>query len=70
VTALGLKAGNLTQGHRFEAKVSPVVIADADHYAATLERDGAVIAGFDQRRFAIVSQLAGAAEKLGPATRC
>ncbi|MDO8450940.1 MAG: glycine--tRNA ligase subunit beta [Rhodoferax sp.] len=66
VTALGLKAGNLTQGHRFEAKVSPVVIADADHYAATLERDGAVIAGFDQRRFAIVSQLAGAAEKLGP----
>ncbi|MBT9505749.1 glycine--tRNA ligase subunit beta [Rhodoferax sp.] len=66
VTALGLKAGNSTQGHRFETKVSPVVLKDADSYAETLERDGAVIAGFDQRRFEIVKQLAGAAEKLGP----
>ncbi|MDO8698845.1 MAG: glycine--tRNA ligase subunit beta [Rhodoferax sp.] len=66
VTALGLKAGNSTQGHRFEAKVSPVMLKDADSYAETLERDGAVIAGFDQRRFEIVKQLAGAAEKLGP----
>ncbi|OHC73626.1 MAG: glycine--tRNA ligase subunit beta [Rhodoferax sp. RIFCSPLOWO2_12_FULL_60_11] len=66
VKVLGLKAGNSTQGHRFEAKVSPVVIADADSYAATLEQDGAVIAGFEQRRFAIVQQLAQAAERLGP----
>jgi glycyl-tRNA synthetase beta chain len=66
VTALGLKAGNSTQGHRFEARVSPVVIKDADSYAATLERDGAVIASFEQRRFSIVTQLAQAAEKLGP----
>jgi glycyl-tRNA synthetase beta chain len=66
IKVLGLTAGNSTQGHRFEAKVSPVVIADADSYAATLARDGAVIAGFEQRRFAIVAQLASAAAKLGP----
>jgi len=66
VTALGLKAGQTTRGHRFEALVDPVVLKDADSYAATLENDGAVIAGFDQRRFDIVRQLAQAAEKLGP----
>ncbi|HQR98827.1 MULTISPECIES: glycine--tRNA ligase subunit beta [unclassified Polaromonas] len=66
ITALGLKAGNTTQGHRFEAKVSPVVIKDADAYAQTLLSDGAVIASFDDRRFAIVQQLAQAAERLGP----
>nr|MDP2190714.1 glycine--tRNA ligase subunit beta [Rhodoferax sp.] len=66
VKVLGLTAGNSTQGHRFETAVSPVVIAHADSYAATLAQDGAVIAGFDQRRFEIVSQLARAAEKLGP----
>ncbi|MDO8441930.1 MAG: glycine--tRNA ligase subunit beta [Polaromonas sp.] len=66
VTALGLKAGHTTRGHRFEASVDPVVLKDADSYAATLENDGAVIAGFDQRRFDIVRQLAQAAEKLGP----
>ena len=49
VQALGLQAGNSTQGHRFEAVVSPVVIAHADDYAATLARDGAVIASFDER---------------------
>lgn len=66
ITALGLKAGNTTQGHRFEAKVSPVVIKDADTYAQTLLSDGAVIASFNDRRFAIVQQLAQAAERLGP----
>ena len=66
VKVLGLTAGNTTQGHRFEARVSPVVLAHADSYAQTLALDGAVIASFDDRRFSIVSQLAGAAEKLGP----
>lgn len=66
VKALGLTAGNQTQGHRFEAAVSPVVIADADAYAETLLRDGAVFASFGDRRFAIVQQLAQAAERLGP----
>ena len=50
VKVLGLTAGNRTQGHRFEAKVSPVLIADADSYAATLMNDGAVIASFADRR--------------------
>ena len=66
VKALGLSAGNVTQGHRFEALKSPVLIADADQYAQTLLRDGAVIASFGDRRFAIVQQLAQAAERLGP----
>lgn len=66
VKALGLSSGNVTQGHRFEALKSPVVVADADQYAQTMLRDGAVIASFGDRRFAIVQQLAQAAERLGP----
>lgn len=65
VKVLGLKAGNSTQGHRFEAKVSPVVIADADSYAATLAQDGAVIASFAERRANIARQLAAAAAQAG-----
>ena len=66
VKALGLTSGNVTEGHRFEASMSPVRIAHADDYAATLLRDGAVIANFAARRLAIVNLLSGAAEKLGP----
>jgi glycyl-tRNA synthetase beta chain len=66
VKALGLTAGNATQGHRFEAAKSPVLLADADSYAQTLLTDGSVIASFNDRRFAIVQQLAQAAERLGP----
>ncbi len=65
VTALGLKAGNSTQGHRFEAAKLPVVIADADAYASTLEKDGAVMASFEARRAEIAKQLATAAAKVG-----
>ena len=65
VQALGLHAGNSTQGHRFEAAVSPVVLKDADSYAETLKRDGAVIASFAERRAEIVRQLAAAAAKVG-----
>ena len=65
VQALGLHSGNTTQGHRFEAAVSPVVIQDADSYAATLLRDGAVIASFAERRAEIVRQLGAAAAKVG-----
>ena len=65
VQALGLKAGNTTQGHRFEAAVSPVVLQDADQYAATLAKDGAVIASFAERRAEIVRQLAAAAAQVG-----
>jgi len=63
--ALGLKSGNSTQGHRFEAAISPVVIAHADDYAATLQKDGAVIASFAERKADIARQLTAAAAKIG-----
>ena len=69
VEALGLKAGNSTQGHRFEAAVSPVVITHADDYAATLARDGAVIASFAERKAEIARQLAAAAAQVGHGVR-
>jgi glycyl-tRNA synthetase beta chain len=65
VKALGLTAGNRTQGHRFEAKVSPVVLQHADQYAETLKNDGSVIASFAERRAEIVRQLQAAAAKVG-----
>ena len=65
VKALGLTAGHLTHGHRFEAAVDPVVLTHADSYAATLAKDGAVIASFAERRAEIVRQLAAAAAQIG-----
>ncbi len=65
VKALGLTAGNSTQGHRFEAKVSPVVLPHADQYDEVLKRDGSVIASFAERRAEIVRQLQAAAAKVG-----
>ena len=67
IEILGLKSGRETLGHRFEAAVSPVVIADADSYAATLLKDGAVIASFAERRAEIERQLKVAAAKAGAA---
>ncbi|HCE92667.1 MAG: glycine--tRNA ligase subunit beta [Burkholderiales bacterium GWA2_64_37] len=69
VKALGLTAGNSTTGHRFEAAVSPVVLQDADSYAATLQKDGAVIASFAERKAEIARQLAAAAAKVGNGAR-
>ena len=69
VSVLGLKSGNSTQGHRFEAKISPVVLRDADSYAAQLREDGAVIASFAERRAEIVRQLQAAAAKAGTALK-
>ncbi|MDQ7743771.1 glycine--tRNA ligase subunit beta [Hydrogenophaga pseudoflava] len=65
VKALGLTAGRDTHGHRFEAAMDPVPLADADAYAATLAKDGAVIASFAERKAEIVRQLAAAAAKVG-----
>ncbi|MBP9735035.1 MAG: glycine--tRNA ligase subunit beta [Rhodoferax sp.] len=65
VRALGLTAGRRTHGHRFEARLADIDLADADHYAATLLHDGAVIASFAERRAEIVVQLAQAAQSLG-----
>ncbi|MBL0010143.1 MAG: glycine--tRNA ligase subunit beta [Nitrosomonas sp.] len=63
VNILGLQAGRETQGHRFEAKVNPIVLHNADSYAQQLASEGAVIAGFAERRAEIVRQLAAAATK-------
>ncbi len=64
VKALGLTAGNSTQGHRFEARVSPVVLAHADVYADTLAKDGAVIASYEQRSRDMIRQLRAKAKQL------
>ena len=69
VEALGLQSGNTTHGHRFEAAVDPVVLKDADSYAETLARDGAVIASFAERRADIVRQLDAAAAQIGGGVR-
>ncbi|MEJ5992635.1 glycine--tRNA ligase subunit beta [Ramlibacter sp. PS3R-8] len=65
IQALGLSAGRITGGHRFEAAAATVSIPDADSYAATLAREGAVIAGFAERRAEIERQLRDAAAKVG-----
>ena len=65
VTALGLQAGRVTHGHRFEAAIRPVVLHDADHYAAQLADEGAVIASFAERRAEIARQLAAVAARAG-----
>ena len=65
ISALGLKAGRQTRGHRFEAHVDPVVLQSADHYEQQLAEQGAVIASFAARRSDIVRQLAAAASTVG-----
>ena len=69
IDALGLTAGNTTHGHRFEALLDPVFIADADSYAGALLNDGAVIASFADRRAEIVRQLDAAAAQIGGGVR-
>ena len=65
LTALGLSAGRETHGHRFEAKVDPIELLDADHYARQLEDQGAVMVSFSARHSEITRQLQHAAAKLG-----
>ena len=65
VSALGLQAGRITAGHRFEAPKPVITLRDADSYAAQLLDEGAVIASFSERRASIVQQLSAAAAKLG-----
>jgi len=65
ITVLGLKAGNTTSGHRFEAAKTPVAIRHADEYAQTMTDDGAVIAGFEDRSLVMLRALRSEAKKLG-----
>ncbi|HZY20642.1 MAG TPA: glycine--tRNA ligase subunit beta [Ramlibacter sp.] len=69
IEALGLKAGNTTHGHRFEASSAQVAVPDADSYAEVLEQLGAVIPGFETRRAEIVRQLQAAAQRVGAGAR-
>ena len=63
VNILGLQAGRETQGHRFEARVNPIVLHNADSYVQQLITEGAVVVSFAERRTEIVRQLALAAAK-------
>ncbi len=65
VKVLGLQAGRQTEGHRFEAAMSPVMLIDADHYARQLEEQGSVMVSFAARHGEISRQLHAAAAKLG-----
>lgn len=49
ISALGITAGNSTQGHRFLSE-GDVIISDANRYAETLESKGKVIASFTARK--------------------
>ena len=59
---LGLAAGRLTHGHRFQG-ARDIALADAGEYAARLAAEGGVIAGFAERRAAILAGLREAAAR-------
>jgi glycyl-tRNA synthetase beta chain len=65
VKALGLQAGHMTEGHRFESAVKAFAIRDADSYESQMREQGAVIASFAERRAEIVRQLDAAAARVG-----
>jgi glycyl-tRNA synthetase beta chain len=65
VKALGLTAGNSTQGHRFEAKADKITVKSADDYEEELLKQGCVITSFAKRKTEIAKQLAAAAAKVG-----
>jgi glycyl-tRNA synthetase beta chain len=65
IQALGLSSGRNTRGHRFESQLEQLTIESADSYAAQLREQGAVIAGFAERRAEIERQLNAAAAKEG-----
>jgi glycyl-tRNA synthetase beta chain len=63
ISVLGLKSGNTTQGHRFEAKNAVITLSHADNYEKQLLEEGAVIASFAARKAEIAKQLNAAAAK-------
>jgi glycyl-tRNA synthetase beta chain len=71
VRALGLEAGRVTRGHRFQG-AARVEIARADDYERALGEEGGVIASFARRRSSILEQLenhaASSGTTLGPAS--
>ena len=73
VSVLGLEAGRVTHGHRFQG-ARDIVLADAGEYARRLASEGGVIAAFAERRAAILEALGEAAARegatLGPEADC
>ncbi|MES2192662.1 MAG: glycine--tRNA ligase subunit beta [Pseudomonadota bacterium] len=65
IKALGLEAGNMTEGHRFESDVKAFAVRDADSYEGQLLEQGKVIASYAARKAEIARQLAAAAAKVG-----
>ena len=63
VAVLGLAAGRVTEGHRFQGQ-RIIELADAGDYAASLAGAGKVIASFARRQDHIAAQLASAAAAL------
>ena len=64
VSILGLDAGRITHGHRFQG-VKDVPVGDADAYEEALAAHGRVIASFDTRRAEAERQLRAEAKVLG-----
>ncbi len=64
VSVLGLKAGRVTHGHRFQG-VRDIPIASADAYEEALAAHGQVIASFDARRAETERRLRAKAAELG-----
>jgi glycyl-tRNA synthetase beta chain len=65
VNALGLVAGNTTNGHRFEAAKETITLQNADTYEEQLKTEGSVIASYEARKADIAAQLKAAADKEG-----
>ena len=65
IKALGLEAGNMTEGHRFESDVKAFAVREADSYEGQLLDQGKVIASYAARKAEIAKQLAAAAAKVG-----
>ena len=63
VSVLGLDAGRITHGHRFQG-VADIPVATADAYEEALAAHGRVIAAFDARRDEIEKQLRARAAEL------
>jgi glycyl-tRNA synthetase beta chain len=57
VSALGLAAGRITHGHRFQGEKN-ITLVRADEYESRLEHEGRVIADFEKRRDDVSRQLA------------
>jgi glycyl-tRNA synthetase beta chain len=64
VSALGLDAGRITHGHRFQG-VPDIAVAAADAYEEALAAHGRVIASFEARRVETERQLRAKAAELG-----